>query len=84
MERERAIMTKTSKSYNKADDSKSQKKADDAKSEKKADDDAEDREGILKLVQVQNLPDDIDMIVGQMKTLDFNKQDLEVLIELSK
>ena len=31
----------------------------------------EEREGTLKMVQVQNLPDDVDMIVGQLKTLDF-------------
>ena len=79
-------MNKTSKSYNRdKDDSKSQRtKKDDAQSEKKQEDQDEEREGILKMVQVQNLPDDIDMIVGQMKTLDFSKQDLDVLIELSK
>lgn len=36
------------------------------------------------MAQVQNLPDDVEMIVGQLKTLDFSKQDLDVLIELSK
>ena len=33
---------------------------------------------------MQNLPDDVDMIVSQLKTLDFGIQDLDVLIELSK
>jgi len=36
------------------------------------------------MAQVQNLPDDVEMIVGQLKTLDFGKQDLDVLVELSK
>ena len=74
LEREKAVMNKTSKSYNtNKDDSKSQKtKANDAQSEKKEEHD-EEREGILKMVQVQNMPDDIDMIVSQMKTLDFSK-----------
>ena len=30
------------------------------------------------------MPDDVDMIVSQLKTLDFGIQDLDVLIELSK
>jgi hypothetical protein len=30
------------------------------------------------------LPDDAVMIVGNLKTVDFAKQDLDVLIELSK
>ena len=36
------------------------------------------------MAQVQNLPDDVEMIVGQLKTLDFSKQDLDVLVELSR
>lgn len=36
------------------------------------------------MVEVQNLPDDVDMIVSQLKTLDFSIQDLDVLIELSR
>ena len=74
IEREKAVMNRTSKSYNKdKDDSKSKTtKKDDGQSEKKEEAE-EEREGILKMVQVQNLPDDIEMIVGQMKTLDFSK-----------
>jgi hypothetical protein len=33
---------------------------------------------------VQNLPDDVDAIIGNLKTIDFAVQDLDVLIELSK
>eukprot|EP00351_Strombidinopsis_sp_SopsisLIS2011_P004772 CAMPEP_0116872494 /NCGR_PEP_ID=MMETSP0463-20121206/3263_1 /TAXON_ID=181622 /ORGANISM="Strombidinopsis sp, Strain SopsisLIS2011" /LENGTH=49 /DNA_ID=CAMNT_0004512809 /DNA_START=1862 /DNA_END=2011 /DNA_ORIENTATION=+ len=33
---------------------------------------------------VQALPDDVDMIIGQLKNVDFGIQDLDVLIELSK
>jgi hypothetical protein len=33
---------------------------------------------------VQNLPDDADTIVKTLKALDFAKQDLDILIELSK
>ena len=33
---------------------------------------------------VKDLPDDVDQIVNQFKTVDFATQDLDVLIELSK
>lgn len=36
------------------------------------------------MVQVQNLPDDVDMIIGNLKTIDFANQDLDVLMELSR
>jgi len=36
------------------------------------------------MIEVQNLPDDVDMIVGNLKALDFSIQDLDVLIELSR
>lgn len=32
----------------------------------------DDREGKLKMIEVQNLPDDVDMIVGNLKALDFS------------
>ena len=38
----------------------------------------------MKMAEAQNLPDDAAAIVGQLKTIDFAKQDLDVLIELSK
>lgn len=86
MERERAVMTKTSRSFKDAgsvkDDTKSKgKEKEESKKNEEVD---EATEGVLKMVQVQNLPDDVEMIVGQLKTLDFSKQDLDVLIELSK
>ncbi len=88
MEREAAVMNKTARSYK--DDAGASVK-DDAKSKSKGDDNSKEaaeaeeaQEGVLKMQQVQNLPDDVEMIVGQLKTLDFNKQDLDVLIELSK
>ena len=52
--------------------------------EKKAAVEEDEREGKLKMVEVQNLPDDVDMIVSNLKTLDFSIQDLDVLIELSR
>jgi len=88
MEREQAVMNKTSRSYHNKDDATSLK--DESKSKTKGKEDAKEhegedtQEGVLKMVQVQNLPDDVEMIVGQLKTLDFSKQDLDVLIELSK
>lgn len=36
------------------------------------------------MADVQNLPDDVDAIIGSLKTIDFAVQDLDVLIELSK
>ena len=45
---------------------------------------AADKEGKLKTSDVQNLPDDADAIVKIIKVLDFAKQDLDILIELSK
>jgi hypothetical protein len=45
---------------------------------------AADQEGKLKTSDVQNLPDDADEIVKTLKALDFAKQDLDILIELSK
>jgi hypothetical protein len=36
------------------------------------------------MADVQNLPDDVDAIIGNLKTIDFAVQDLDVLIELSK
>ena len=52
--------------------------------EKKAAVEEDEREGKLKMVEVQNLPEDVDMIVSNLKTLDFSIQDLDVLIELSR
>lgn len=65
---------------------KSHKKADDEeeKAASQAAEVEEEREGMLTLIQVQNLPEDVDMIVGQLKTLDFGIQDLDVLIDLAK
>ena len=79
MEREKAVMNKTNRSFTNKDDATSQK--DDAKSkakskaeESKDHAEGEDaQEGVLKMAQVQNLPDDVEMIVGQLKTLDFSK-----------
>jgi len=48
------------------------------KGEKEGDD------GKLTSSEVQNFPDDVDEIVMKLKGLEFAKQDLEVLIELSK
>jgi len=39
---------------------------------------------LLKMEEVTALPDDVDTIVGSLKTVDFAVQDLDVLIELSK
>lgn len=77
-------MNKTSKSFKDAakDESKSVAKSKEESKEQQEADEAQ--EGVLKMVQVQNLPDDVEMIVGQLKTLDFSKQDLDVLIELSR
>ena len=72
-------MTKTTRSFKDGDDDKSKNKEE---SKDKPEDEA--TEGVLKMMQVQNLPDDVEMIVGQLKTLDFSRQDLDVLIELSK
>ena len=82
MEREAAVMNKTTKSFKDegAKDEK-KKKAEESKDAAEADD---AQEGVLKMNQVQNLPDDVEMIVGQLKTLDFSRQDLDVLIELSR
>lgn len=84
MEREQTLMNKTSKSFKDAakDESKSVAKSKEESKEQQEADEAQ--EGVLKMVQVQNLPDDVEMIVGQLKTLDFSKQDLDVLIELSR
>lgn len=41
-------------------------------------------EGLLRMRDVKDLPDDVDQIVNQFKTVDFATQDLDVLIELSK
>jgi len=79
MDRENAMMSKSK--ANKKDDV-SEKAA--SNQESAAAEQEEEREGTLKMIQVQNLPDDVDMIVGQLKTLDFGIQDLDVLIELSK
>ena len=84
-EREQAVMNKTSRSFkddkNSAKESKKTQGQEEGKDKPEAE---EQQEGVLKMVQVQNLPDDVEMIVGQLKTLDFSKQDLDVLIELSK
>ena len=82
MEREQNLMNKTSRSFKESSKEETKSKAkEEAKEAQEAD---EAQEGVLKMVQVQNLPDDVEMIVGQLKTLDFSKQDLDVLIELSK
>ena len=83
MENEQNLMKKTSRSFkdDAVKETKSKDKAEESKEKQEAD---EAQEGVLKMVQVQNLPDDVEMIVGQLKTLDFSKQDLDVLIELSK
>ena len=86
-EREKAVQVKNSKSYSEKQGGEAEKEAekpDANKDEEKAGEVDEEREGVLKMVQVQNLPDDADMIIGQLKTLDFAKQDLDVLIALSK
>ena len=69
MEREKAVMNKTSRSYTNKDDATSVK--DDAKSKAKSKEEAKEanegedaQEGVLKMAQVQNLPDDVEMIVG--------------------
>lgn len=41
-------------------------------------------EGKLRQGQVQNLPDDVDEMIKMLNEIDFNVQDLEILIELSK
>ena len=83
MEREAAVMNKTNKSFKDAESVKDDKKKKTEESKEAAEaDDAQ--EGVLKMGQVQNLPDDVEMIVGQLKTLDFSRQDLDVLIELSR
>ena len=88
MDREKAVMGNTKRSFK--DDGASQKEEAKSKAKSKAEENKEQaegdeaQEGVLKLAQVQNLPDDVEMIVGQLKTLDFSKQDLDVLIELSR
>lgn len=81
MEREQAVMNKTTRSFKDDKEDKKKKQNEENKEQQEADD---AQEGVLKMGQVQNLPDDVEMIVGQLKTLDFSKQDLDVLIELSK
>ena len=44
----------------------------------------EEVEGKLKLTEVENLPDEVDDIIKQINEIDFQVQDLEVLIALSK
>ena len=73
---------KSAKTHGKGEDEENAPPKSTAGSEKQEVED--EREGTLKMIQVQNLPDDVDMIVGQLKTLDFGIQDLDVLIELSK
>ena len=41
-------------------------------------------EGKLKQAEVENLPDDVDDIIKQVNEIDFQIQDLDVLIALSK
>lgn len=85
MEREAAVMTKTARSFKEGGDTGNLKEdKNKAKEKSKEKPEEEAQEGVLKMIQVQNLPDDVEMIVGQLKTLDFSRQDLDVLIELSK
>lgn len=41
-------------------------------------------EGKLRMNQVQSLPDDVDEVIKSLNETDFQVQDLDVLIELSK
>ena len=71
MEREQNLMNKTNRSFK--DSSKEETKSK-AKEETKDVQEADDaQEGVLKMIQVQNLQDDVDAIVGMLKTLDFSK-----------
>ena len=56
-------MKKTSRSFkdDAVKETKSKDKAEESKEKQEAD---EAQEGVLKMVQVQNLPDDVEMIVG--------------------
>ena len=76
MEREAALMNKTTRSYKDdgasvKDDAKSKAKS--GKESKEAAEADEAQEGVLKMVQVQNLPEDVEMILSQLKTLDFSR-----------
>jgi len=69
MDREKAVMNKTSRSYKDGDaastkedaKSKAKSKAEESKEHAEGED---AQEGVLKMAQVQNLPDDVEMIVG--------------------
>jgi hypothetical protein len=74
-EREKAIANKNQKSFGgkDKDEKKAAKEAAAAKEAEGAKAAEEDeREGKLKMVEVQNLPDDVDLIVNNLKTLDFS------------
>ena len=78
MDREQALKDKKNRNNTVLEDAKNKA------NEEGKDENDEGQEGVLRMAQVQNLPEDCEMIVGQLKTLDFGKQDLDVLIELSK
>ena len=44
----------------------------------------ENVEGKLKMAHVLTLPDDAEEVIGQLSRVDFGKQDLDILIALSK
>ena len=64
MEREANLMNRTSRSFKDAEKDDTKSKAKDKEESKDTAENAEAEEGVLKLVQVQNLPDDVEMIVG--------------------
>ncbi len=76
--------------FGKADEEKKAAEAKESKAETKTEaggDEGDEKGGsseVLKMAEVQALPDDVDAIVKQMKGVDFGAQDLDVLIELSK
>ena len=71
MEREQNLMNKTSRSFK--DSSKEETKSKAKEETKDAVEADEAQEGILKMNDVQNLQDDVEKIVGLLKTLDFSK-----------
>ena len=65
MEREQTVMNQTNRSFKddsaSIKDDKKSKKTEETKDAAEADD---SKDGVLKMGQVQNLPDDVEMIVG--------------------
>ena len=65
-------------------DQKKKEEEEKQNAEQKAKGEKEGDDGKLSSSEVQNFPDDCEEIVQKLKSVEFAKQDLEVLIELSK